>query len=162
MVAIDGLMSCDLGVLEAVCLLFGSEQLDILAQRALVALEFRRVEGRENVAEVVVRRRSIAERQEAAKKLDLLLAEPRDIDEGFRSGKHSEQAQQQHLFERIDHLAALPRIRKIRKTLQKNKRFAVRPKSRTRLHRVLRKSNQRITTDSALQPFVTNYFTRLP
>ena len=24
------------------------------------------------------------------------------------------------------------------------------------------KSNQRITTDSALQPFVTNYFTRLP
>jgi hypothetical protein len=125
-------------------------------------LEFRRVEGRENVAEVVVRRRSIAERQEAAKKLDLLLAEPRDIDEGFRSGKHSEQAQQQHLFERIDHLAALPRIRKIRKTLQKNKRFAVHPKSRPRLHRVLRKSNQRITTDSALQPFVTNYFTRLP
>src|SRR5258708_3388757 len=103
-------------------------------------LEFRSVEGRENVAEVVVRGRPVPERQEPAKKLDLLLAEPRDIDEGFRSGKHCEQAQQQHLFERIDHLAALPRIGEICKTLQKNKRFAVRPKSRTRLHRVLRQS----------------------
>jgi len=38
-------------------------------------LEFRSVERRENVAEVVVRRRPITERQEPAKKLDLLLAE---------------------------------------------------------------------------------------
>jgi len=235
MVAIDGLMSGDLGVLEAVCLLLGGEQLDILAQRALVAfegedvigllvedflgdvalaahgvdgddgavdrqhiekrrdgddlvgfvrhfdlaehealarresghhvdcgfsaslvggaarrlavdgdhicrhanqlgdpgdeatLEFRSVERRENIAEMVVRRRSVPERQEPAKKLDLLLAESRDIDEGLRSGKHSEQAQQQHIFERIDHLAALPWIWKIRKTLQKNKRFALAP-----------------------------------
>jgi hypothetical protein len=64
-------------------------------------LELRSIERRENVAEVVVRRRSIAKWQEPAKKLDLLLAEPRDIDERFRSGKHTEQAQQQHLFERI-------------------------------------------------------------
>jgi len=52
------------------------------------------------------------------------VAEPRDIDEGFRPGEHCEQAQQQDLFERVDHLAALPRVRKIRKTPQKNKRFA--------------------------------------
>src|SRR5258708_27536671 len=95
------------------------------------------------------------ERQEPAKKLDLLLAEPRDIHEGFRPGKHCEQAQQQHLFERIDHLAALPRIGEICKTLQKNKRFAVRPKSRTRLHRVLRQSesedHDRFST-SAISP----------
>src|SRR5271157_3504883 len=39
-------------------------------------LEFRGVERRENVAEVVVRRRSIAERQKPAQKRDLLLAEP--------------------------------------------------------------------------------------
>src|SRR5258707_7514262 len=63
-------------------------------------LEFRSVERRENVAEVVVRRRSITKRQEPAKKLDLLLAEPRDIDERFRYRQHSEQAQHLHLFER--------------------------------------------------------------
>src|SRR5271170_4314002 len=61
---------------------------------------------------VVVRRRSIAERQKPAQKRDLLLAEPCDIDEGFRPGEHREQAQQQYLFERVDHLAALPRVRK--------------------------------------------------
>jgi hypothetical protein len=79
-------------------------------------LEFRVVERRENVAEVVVRRRSIAERQKPAQKRDLLLAEPCNIDEGFCPGEHCEQAQQQHLFERVDHLAALPRVRKIPKT----------------------------------------------
>jgi hypothetical protein len=70
-------------------------------------LEFRVVERRENVAEVVVRRRPIAERQKPAQKRDLLLAEPCNIDEGFRPGEHCEQAQQQHLFERVDHPAAL-------------------------------------------------------
>ena len=55
-------------------------------------LEFRSVERRENVAKLIVRRRPVPERQKPAKKLDLLLAEPRDIDEGFRSRKHCEQA----------------------------------------------------------------------
>src|SRR6202162_3734382 len=105
-------------------------------------LEFRGVERRENVAEVVVRRRSIAERQKPAQKRDLLLAEPCNIDEGFRPGEHCEQAQQQHLFERVDHLTALPWVRKIPKTPQKNNRFAVRRRPRNRLHRALRKSNQ--------------------
>ena len=45
-------------------------------------LEFGGVERRENIAEVVVRRRPITKRQEPAKKLNLLLAEPRDIDRG--------------------------------------------------------------------------------
>src|SRR6516165_771205 len=49
---------------------------------------------------------------------------------------------QQHLLERVDHLAALPRVRKIPKTPQKNNRFAVRRRPRNRLHRALRKSNQ--------------------
>src|SRR5580700_10111083 len=105
-------------------------------------LEFPGVERRENVAEVVVRRRSIAERQKPAQKRDLLLAEPCDIDEGFRPGEHCEQAQQQHLFERVDHLAALPRVRKIPKTPQKSNRLAARRRPCNRLHRALRKSNQ--------------------
>jgi hypothetical protein len=42
-----------------------------------------------------------------------------------------------------------------------NNRLAKRRKS-LRLHRILRIANQRVTTDSALQPFVTNFFTRLP
>jgi hypothetical protein len=42
---------------------------------------------------MVVRRRAIAKRQEPAQKLDLLLAEPRDIDKGFRPGQHRKQAQ---------------------------------------------------------------------
>src|SRR5271170_3134363 len=56
-----------------------------------------------------------------------------------RSFSHT---RQQYLFERVDHLAALPRVRKIPKTPQKNNRFAVRRRPRNRLHRALRKSNQ--------------------
>jgi hypothetical protein len=35
--------------------------------------------------------------------------------ESLRTGQHREQAQQQHLIERVDQLAALTRIRKTRK-----------------------------------------------
>ena len=38
-VAIDGLIAADMGILEAVGLLFGGKELDILAQRALIAFE---------------------------------------------------------------------------------------------------------------------------
>jgi hypothetical protein len=44
-IAVDGLMSGDLGIAEAIRLLLGGEQLDILAQRALVALEGENVIG---------------------------------------------------------------------------------------------------------------------
>src|SRR5262245_2615242 len=37
-IAIDGLMAADRGVLEAVRLLLGGEKLDVLAQRGLIAL----------------------------------------------------------------------------------------------------------------------------
>jgi hypothetical protein len=46
--------------------------------------------------------------------------------------------------------------------IEENNSFAEHPESRSLLHRVLRKSNHRITTDSALHPFVTRaFFTRL-
>src|SRR5215813_313525 len=124
------------------------------------ALKFRGVEGCENVAEMVVRRRSIPERQEPAQQCDLLLTKSRDIDEGFCSGKHREQAQQQDLIKRIDHLAALPRVRKVLKITQKNNCFALRRK--VRRHRPLPNPNQRAMTDSELQSLVTSGFTRLP
>jgi hypothetical protein len=92
---------------------------------------------------LVVRRRPVPEWQEPAEKFDLLLAKPCDINDGFRSRKHCEQAQQKDLFEWIDHLTGLPRIWKIRKKSQKNKRFAARLEFRPCLHRVLRKNRIR-------------------
>ena len=89
----------------------------------------RRVKRRENVAELVVRWGPILERQEPAKKFDLLLAEPCDFDEALCPRQHCQQAQQQDLLKRIDDLAGLPRVRQISKKSQKNKSFA--PRSRT-------------------------------
>ena len=63
------------------------------------------------IAEVIVRGRAVAKRPEPAQQLELLLAEARDVDEGLRPGQHREQTQQQHLVERIDHLAGLARVR---------------------------------------------------
>ena len=44
-IAIDGLVAADCGVLEPIGLLLGGEQLNILAQRALIALERENVIG---------------------------------------------------------------------------------------------------------------------
>jgi hypothetical protein len=52
-----------------------------------------RVECRKNVVELIVRRRPVPERQESAEKFDLLVAIPRNINDGFRSRTHCEQAQ---------------------------------------------------------------------
>jgi hypothetical protein len=47
---------------------------------------------------------------EAAQQIDLLFAEPRNINEGFRSSQHRKQAQQQNLIKRVKHLTGLARI----------------------------------------------------
>jgi hypothetical protein len=60
--------------------------------------------------------------------INLLLAEPCDIDERLRSTQHGKQTQQQHLFEWIDHFSALARIGKVLEIFQKNNGFADRPK----------------------------------
>src|SRR4051812_12956814 len=67
----------------------------------------------EDVAQVIVRRRPIAKRPEAAQQRELLRPEPGDIDKGLGPGQHCEQRQQKHLVERIHHLAALARVRQI-------------------------------------------------
>ncbi len=48
--------------------------------RPEAAPEFFRVERGKNIAEVIMRGRSIAKRPEPAQETDLLLAEPRDVD----------------------------------------------------------------------------------
>src|SRR3954453_5785997 len=65
----------------------------------------------EDVAQVIMRRRPIAKRPEAAQKRELLRPEPGDIDKGLGPGQHCEQRQHQHLVERIYHLASLARVR---------------------------------------------------
>ena len=78
----------------------------------------------------------MAERPEPAQKLDLLLAEPRDIDKGLRPRQHRKQAQQQHLGERINHLAGLARVGQILEIVQENNRLVKSRRVRTRsIHR---------------------------
>ena len=57
------------------------------------------VERGEDVAEMIVRRRSVAKRPEPAQQFDLLLAEACDINESLRSRQHRQQTQQQHFIE---------------------------------------------------------------
>ena len=77
----------------------------------------------EDVTQVIVRRRPIAERPETAQQRELL-REPGDIDKGLGPGQHREQRQHKHLVERIHHLAALARVRQIVKIAQKNTCFS--------------------------------------
>ena len=49
------------------------------------ALELLGIERGKDVAEVIVRWRPVTKRPEPAQQIELLLAEPRDIDEGLRS-----------------------------------------------------------------------------
>jgi hypothetical protein len=59
--------------------------------------------------------------------------------------------QQQDFVHRIKHLAALARVRQLPEMIKKNDRFGFRPiSSETSSIAILRGSNQRITTDSAL------------
>ena len=94
------------------------------------ALELVRVERGEDVAQVVVGRRSIGERPEPAEKVELLFAEAGNIDEGIGTRQHREERQKQDLVQRIHDLAALARIGHFLEMIEKNyrleERFAVR------------------------------------
>lgn len=122
------------------------------------ALESLGVERRKNVAQLIVRWRPVAERPEAAQKLELPFAELRDIGERLRTRQHRQKTEKQNLVERIDHLAALPMIRQLVEIAKKHNRPG---KSSVVRHR-RPSSSQKITTDSSLQPIVTPFFTRSP
>src|SRR4051812_1468144 len=122
-------------------------------------LELLRIERGEDVAKMIMRWCSLGERPEPAQKLALLGPEAGDLDEAVGSRQNRQQAQQQHLVERVDHLAALPRVRQRSKMIQKNNRLAQSP---CRVHRAAPSPNQRRSMDSELYPVVTHSFTRLP
>ena len=71
------------------------------------------VERGQDVAQVVVRRRSIRKRPEASEKSQLMPTEPGYVRDRLRAGDDRQQAQQQNLIERIFDFAALPDIRQI-------------------------------------------------
>ena len=73
-----------------------------------------------------MRRRAVEKRPEPAQQIELLLAKARDINERLRPRQHRQKAQQQHLRERIDHLAGLPRVRQILEIVQENNRLVER------------------------------------
>jgi len=68
------------------------------------------IERCENVAERVVRRRSILEGREPPEQRQLHLPEALDLRERLRPGHHRQQNKDQDLHQRIDHFAMLPRI----------------------------------------------------
>jgi hypothetical protein len=59
---------------------------------------------------VIVCRGAVGKRPEPPQKGQLLIAEASDIDEGLCPSQHTQQRQQQHLVERIHHLAGLARV----------------------------------------------------
>jgi hypothetical protein len=79
-----------------------------------------------------MRGRAAAKRAEPGQEFELLLAEPGNVDEALRPGRHREQAQEHDFLELINHLARLPVIGQILEIFQKNNRFVERPKSRCR------------------------------
>jgi hypothetical protein len=70
-----------------------------------------------------MRRRPVVKGQEPTQQLQLFFTKAGNIRERIRPGQHRQQAQQQHLIQRINHLARLPRVRKPLKILKKNNSF---------------------------------------
>lgn len=85
-----------------------------------------------------MRRRAVGERPEPAQQRQFLVAEAGHVSDRLRARQHRQQAQQQHLVERVAHLAALPRVRKPLEMLQKDDRLAERlaPLHRDLLYRI--------------------------
>jgi len=126
-------------------------------------LEWLRVERGQDVAQVVVRRRPVLERPEASEKRQLQSAEPGYVRNRLRPGDDGKQAQQQNLIERIFHLAPLPDVRQFFEVTKEDDRFVKRfHLLRRTFHRNPPIGESADSTDSALDRFVTNFFTRLP
>lgn len=87
------------------------------------------------------------EGSKSTQQVQLLGPEAGDLDKALRASEHRDQAQQQDLIERIDHLAALPRTLKILKMIRTNNRLIQRTR---RIHDSLHQPNQRLLLDSTL------------
>jgi hypothetical protein len=94
-----------------------------------------------------MRRRAIGKRPKPAQKVELLRPEAGDFHEALSSRQDRQQAQQQHLIERVDHLATLPRVRQRLEMIKKNNRFVQSPR---RVHHASPLPNQWPPMDSEL------------
>ena len=121
------------------------------------------VERGQDVAQVVVRRRSVLEGSEASEKGQLMPAEPGYVRDRLRPGDDGQQAQQQNLIERIFDLAALPNVQQISEIAQEDDCFVKRPDFLDRtLHRNPPICESVDFDDSELRPIVQKFFARLP
>jgi hypothetical protein len=78
------------------------------------------IEGRKNVAKMIMGRYTVFEGAEPAQQVELVVAEPGDVDDRLGASQNSQQTQKKDFIERIANLAALAMIRQILKMLQKN------------------------------------------
>src|SRR5438309_9502692 len=102
-------------------------------------------------------------RPKPPQQFDLALAKPRDVGERLRPRENRQKNQEQYLRERIIHFAGLTMIRQLAEIVKKTRRLRNRRKScPLATHLRPPPPTQWMTTDSALQHFVTNLFTRLP
>ena len=78
------------------------------ATQATKQLERLGVEGGEDVAQMVMGRRARREGAKRRSRCELLLTEAGDVGDRLSPGQHRQEAQQQHLGQRVHHLSALP------------------------------------------------------
>src|ERR1700730_6586727 len=112
---------------------------------------------------MVMRRRAVHIGPKPPQQFDLPLAKPRDVGERLRPRENRQKNQEQHLRERIIYFAGLTMVRQPAEIVKETRRLRNRCKSYpVRIHHRPPPPTQWMTTDSALQPFVTKLFTRLP
>ena len=70
-------------------------------------LQSRRVEGGENVAQMIMGRSPIPEGAEPTQQRQFPFAEPRDVGERFAARQNRQKTQEQNFVEWIDHLSGL-------------------------------------------------------
>src|SRR5450432_362288 len=83
------------------------------------ALELSGVQHGQDVAEMIVRRRAVTERTEAAEQVQLLHAKDGYLGDGLRPGQYREQAEKKDLLQRIAHLSLLPGVAEMLEAAQK-------------------------------------------
>ncbi len=131
--------------------------------RHKTALERRRVEIGQDVAQLVVRGRAVVEASKTLKERQLGPAEARNVGHRLRSRQRRSQQQKQHLLERIGDLPFLSIVRQVLKMRQENRRLLQSPGRRVPFrHRPILQANQRTATDSDFRSLVTRKFSRLP
>src|ERR1035437_894350 len=112
---------------------------------------------------MIMRGRAVHIGPKPPQQFDLPLAKSRDVGERLRARKNRQKNQQQHLRQRVIHLAGLTMIRQPAEIVKETRRLRDHCKScPVRIHPRPPPATQWMKTDSALQPFVTICFTRLP